>query len=83
MFSFDSPARFVAVDENARLTPDPALEAIAAAEAGTRRDAPVLPGGAAKGWLVLSAAEGEQNLLANWEPLFSFDGAQSGYLALQ
>jgi len=48
-----------------------------------RLDALLFPGGEAEGWLALSAAEGEQNLVAVWEPLFSFDSAQTRYLALQ
>lgn len=179
LFSFDEPVRFVAVDENARMTPDPALNTRAPTELGTSRDsaatpgetvitddwevtllelkrgeeaaallneanqfndptetgteyvlvrvrvlsigssepdavenvgsgwlkltgannvvyevpsvvapeprldALLFPGGEAEGWVALSAAQGEENLVAIWEPLFSFDNDQTRYLALQ
>jgi hypothetical protein len=43
-FSFDDTQYFVAIDQEARITPDAALPDIEATKSGTRRDAPAKPG---------------------------------------
>jgi hypothetical protein len=58
-------------------------ESVAVVEPAPALEAELFPGGQVEGWAILSAAQGEQELLAIFKPLFSFDDAQTRYIRLE
>jgi hypothetical protein len=46
-------------------------------------DAYLYPGGERTGWIVLSAAEGETNLILVFEPFMDWDDTNKRYLSLE
>ena len=46
-------------------------------------DAYLYPGGETEGWVVLQVAKGETNIMAIFEPIFSFSNADKRFMSLE